>query len=223
MSLPRFQDYASPPPHLTFSTNHFGSLTIASATELSYPTIALIGSVVSATFSDEIPGSGSATVITPNEVIPTYSDLTNITASIEDAFLNGMRSVIVKFRYIGLKICLELIWNCSNFLPAIEAYQHLLTHLQSLTFNLGPALKTLEDLLITSKIQGFFVSDFELYKLKCLLGESWLEEDVFNALLEFSYFYKAYHTLTTSPKPPLPDLMQLWPMEVPQQSTHQKL
>lgn len=51
---------------------------------------------------------------------------------------------------------------------------------------------------VTSKIQGFFVSDFELYKLSTLLGESWLEEDVFNALLEFSYFYKAYDGLLHS-------------------------
>lgn len=37
------------------------------------------------------------------------------------------------------------------------------------------------------------MSDFQLDKLGCLLGESWLEEDVFNALLEFSYFHNAHN------------------------------
>jgi hypothetical protein len=66
-----------------------------------------------------------------------------------------------------------------------------LTHIQSDSFNLGPAFETFRNSLVTSKIQGFCVSDFQLDKLGCLLGESWLEEDVFNSLLEFSYFRKA--------------------------------
>ncbi|KAF8896904.1 hypothetical protein CPB84DRAFT_1641934, partial [Gymnopilus junonius] len=199
-----FRDYASPPPHLAFSSDFFRSLSIAKAAELTYPTIAPVGSVYSANFSDDIPVSGSATVITPNEVIPNYCDLKDVTVRIEDAFKNGMRSALVKFRHLGVEYVykyhfskLELIWNCTNFLPAIEAYGHLLTHLRSSTFDLGPALKTFKDSLITSKIQGFFSSNFELYKLQCLLGESWLEEDVFNILLEFSYFYRAHHMLTT--------------------------
>lgn len=68
-----------------------------------------------------------------------------------------------------------------------------MTHIQSDSFNLGPALETFKNSLITSKIQGLCVSDFQLDKLGCLLGESWLEEDVFNSLLEFSYFRKAHY------------------------------
>jgi hypothetical protein len=52
---------------------------------------------------------------------------------------------------------------------------------------------TFQNSLVTSKIQGFCVSDFQLDKLGCFLGESWLEEDVFNSLLEFSYFRKAHY------------------------------
>ena len=70
-------------------------------------------------------------------------------------------------------------------------------HIQSDSFNLGPALVTFQNSLVISKIQGFCVSDFQLDKLGCLLGESWLEEDVFNSLLEFSYFQKAHYIQRT--------------------------
>jgi hypothetical protein len=76
-----------------------------------------------------------------------------------------------------------------------------LTHIQSDSFNLGPALETFQNSLVTSKIQGFCVSDFQLDKLGCLLGESWLEEDVFNSLLEFSYFRKAHHIRSSTDDP----------------------
>lgn len=40
---------------------------------------------------------------------------------------------------------------------------------------------------IQSSIYGFSVTRFPLWKLVCLLGETWLEEDVVNALLELLY------------------------------------
>ena len=74
-------------------------------------------------------------------------------------------------------------------------------HIQSDSFNLGPAFETFKNSLINSKIQGFCVSDFQLDKLGCLLGESWLEEDVFNSLLEFSYFRKAHYIQSSTDDP----------------------
>ena len=76
-----------------------------------------------------------------------------------------------------------------------------MTHIQSDSFNLGPALETFKNSLITSKIQGFCVSDYQLDKLGCLLGELWLEEDVFNSLLEFSYFRKAHYIQSSTDDP----------------------
>lgn len=76
-----------------------------------------------------------------------------------------------------------------------------MTHIQSDSFNLGPAFETFKNSLINSKIQGFCVSDFQLDKLGCLLGESWLEEDVFNSLLEFSYFRKAHYIQSSTDDP----------------------
>ncbi|KAF8952817.1 hypothetical protein BDZ97DRAFT_1644347, partial [Flammula alnicola] len=196
-----FRSYASPPPHLAFSADFFQSLTIAQAAEHSYPSIAPIGSVLSTSFSQNIPLSAAATVIRPGEVIPNYNDLNTITSNIEDEYRKGFRSAEVKFRHKGLEYSvvyhfskLELIRQCTNYEPAVNAYRHLLAHLHSEHFNLGPALTTFQDSLVTARIQGFCVSHFRLDKLGCLLGESWLEEDVFNVLLELAYFRKAYHT-----------------------------
>ncbi|KDR79618.1 hypothetical protein GALMADRAFT_46580, partial [Galerina marginata CBS 339.88] len=200
MALQTFRSYASPPPHLAYSSSFFNDLTIAQATERSYPIIAPIGSVISARFLPEIPLSAAATVIVPGEVIPSYNDLIALTSDIEKAYKEGSRSAEVKFRYNGREKCVvyhfskfELIRNCSNYEPAITTYRHLLRHIQSDSFNLRLAsIETFRNSLVTSKIQGFCVANFQLYKLGCLLGESWLEEDVFNALLEFSYFRKAH-------------------------------
>ncbi|KIJ97608.1 hypothetical protein K443DRAFT_67833, partial [Laccaria amethystina LaAM-08-1] len=190
--------YMSPLPHLAFSSSFFNNLTIAQAAEYLYPIIAAVGSVSSARFLPEVPFSAAATVIIPGEVIPNYSDLKTLTIGIEEAYTAGSRSAEVKFRYNGIEKCmvyhfskLELIRTCSNYEPAIITYRHLLTHIQLGPFNLGSAFDTFRNSSVTSKIQGFCVSDFQLDKLGCLLGESWLEEDVFNALLEFSYFHNA--------------------------------
>lgn len=106
VALPTFRSYASPPPHLAFSLSFFNVLTIAQATERSYPIIAPIGSVSSAKFLPEIPLSAAATVIIPGEVIPNYNDLKILTSSIEKAYKEGSRSAEVKFQYNGIEKCI---------------------------------------------------------------------------------------------------------------------
>ena len=44
---------------------------------------------------------------------------------------------------------------------------------------------------ISAPIQGFFVTDFPLWKFAYLLDETWIEEDVMNALAELAYFVRA--------------------------------
>ncbi|KAF8815066.1 hypothetical protein BYT27DRAFT_7062223, partial [Phlegmacium glaucopus] len=85
---------------------------------------------------------------------------------------------------------INLIRNISNYLPAIQEYRHLLTHLESPQFRaLGPALEAFRNQSFRARLQGFFVTaDCPLYKLGCLLGEKWLEEDIFNTLTELTYF-----------------------------------
>lgn len=100
-ALAPFRDYASPFPHLMYSSSFFHGLAISEAIELSYPSIAPVGSVFSAVFSDEVPRSAAATVMMPGEVIPHYSDLRTITADLEDEYKRGRRSVAVEFKYMG--------------------------------------------------------------------------------------------------------------------------
>ena len=92
MAVPTFRSYASPPPHLAFSSSFFNYLTIAQAGERSYPLIAPIGSVISAKFLAEIPLSAAASVIIPSEVIPNYKDLKTLTSTFEEACKEGSRS-----------------------------------------------------------------------------------------------------------------------------------
>lgn len=106
MALPNFRSYASPFPHLAFSSSFFNNLTIAQAAGYSYPIIAPIGSVSSARFLPEVPFSAAATVIIPGEVIPNYGDLKTLTFNIEKAYTAGSRSAEVKFRYNGMEKCM---------------------------------------------------------------------------------------------------------------------
>lgn len=47
--------------------------------------------------------------------------------------------------------------------------------------------------------QGFYIADFPLWKLHCLLDENYLEEDVLNAISELLYFRRA--VVSTEPHP----------------------
>ncbi|KAJ3516162.1 hypothetical protein NLJ89_g1290 [Agrocybe chaxingu] len=154
----------------------------------------------------QIPATASATVISPGEVVPSYGDLLPITAEMEDAYKKGMNSALITFQHDGEEYefmyhfsKINLIREISNHQPAVQAYRHLLTHLQSRQFSLGPALEAFQNSSCTSRIQGFNIADFEMSKLECLLGENWLEEDVFNALLELAYFRQATKAIPASP------------------------
>jgi hypothetical protein len=48
-------------------------------------------------------------------------------------------------------------------------------------------------------IFGFYVADFPLWKLGCLLNEDWLHEDVVNALAELLYFTEAAKSTSGTP------------------------
>ena len=41
---------------------------------------------------------------------------------------------------------------------------------------------------IFGKAQGFYVAEFPLWQLGCLLQENWLEEDILNCMAELLYF-----------------------------------
>jgi len=98
-----FQRYVSPLPQRAFTQEHFSTLSVQQALDLSYPSIAPEGSVTSTELLNDVPCSGSATVIMHGEVIPHYKDLLPITSIMEDAFKAGMRSARVEFTFNGMK------------------------------------------------------------------------------------------------------------------------
>ncbi|KAF7359582.1 hypothetical protein MVEN_00681900 [Mycena venus] len=60
-------------------------------------------------------------------------------------------------------------------------------------------LDTFLDLPICAPIFGFYVTEFPLWKLSCLLGEEWLHEDILNALTELLYFSLAANSPSGAP------------------------
>lgn len=70
-------------------------------------------------------------------------------------------------------------------------YCRLLDHLKSPHFQFGEALESFLRAPFFTRLKGLFISDIPLNQLACLLGETWLEEDVFNAMSELTYFRHA--------------------------------
>lgn len=60
--------------------------------------------------------------------------------------------------------------------------------IQPLFHYLQAAIQTFENSSVTSTVKGFHITNFPLYKLGCLLDENWLDEDVFNGMVELFYF-----------------------------------
>jgi hypothetical protein len=76
----------------------------------------------------------------------------------------------------------------NNHAKPVELARQLTGHFLACN-HLSPAIcQVFEDQVITRPISGLTVTNFPLWKLGCLLGENWLEEDVANALSELLYF-----------------------------------
>jgi hypothetical protein len=53
---------------------------------------------------------------------------------------------------------------------------------------------------IEQPVQGLYVTDFPIWKLGCLLGEEWVEEDILNGMAELLYFQCAAAPLENEPE-----------------------
>jgi len=93
---------------------------------------------------------------------------------------------------------IQLIRYCSNHWPAVQAYHRLVYHLETCPEfeNRVALLSMLKQSPFTAKIRGFLVTECPLWKLECLLGERWLVEDIYNALLELCYFSQSSKELS---------------------------
>ena len=90
-----FSKYVTPATLSAFSASDFSSMTFERATELTYPKIAALNSIVSWCYSINIPTSAAGTIIILGDIIPNSVDLLPIFCGMEDAFGEGMRSVVL--------------------------------------------------------------------------------------------------------------------------------
>ncbi|KAJ7801991.1 hypothetical protein B0H14DRAFT_2385922, partial [Mycena olivaceomarginata] len=189
-----FSEYATPAATLKYSPQYFASLTFARVEELDYPTIATSSIIERWCFSSDIPTTAAGTVIRPGEHIPHLQDLYPIVREMEKAFSDGARSVILVLNVDGQRHDFQLHFSkirllvaINNNYPAILGARNVFQHTISNNLLSSTALNNFGGLRIFAPITGFKITDFPLWKLACLLGETWLEEDIVNALLELAY------------------------------------
>ncbi|KAJ7653251.1 hypothetical protein DFH06DRAFT_994401, partial [Mycena polygramma] len=191
-----FSEYATPVPTLKYSPQYFSSLTFARVENLDYPDITTSPSTIERwCFSNDIPTTATGNVIQPGERIPRLQDLLPISRDMERAFTDGARSVDIVLNVGGGQRVntqfhfskIRLLIAVNNNHAAILGAQNLLQHIVDSAL-LSPAdLERFRALHIFGSIFGFQSTQFPLWQLACLLGETWLEEDVVNALLELLY------------------------------------
>jgi len=94
---------------------------------------------------------------------------------------------------------IRLIILICNHKKHVESAQDLIFHLSSNHFlDITSAVAELGRMPILSTIRGLSTNDVPLWRLATLLGERWMDEDVFNAIVELSYFK---HQATVSALP----------------------
>ncbi|KAJ7785370.1 hypothetical protein DFH07DRAFT_726414 [Mycena maculata] len=196
-----FFEYVSPPSSLKYSPSYFTSLTFLRAASLDYPSIASTSIIEHWCFSNEVPTTASGTLIQPGELIPRVQDLLPISREMQQAFAAGYRSVDVVLNHAGHRtgLCyhfskIRLLIAINNHHAAVLAAGALYQHVITSNLLSSADAERFGNSRITTPISGFQVTDFPLWKLGCLLGEAWLEEDVVNALLELLYFHNAMNS-----------------------------
>ncbi|KAJ7784245.1 hypothetical protein B0H16DRAFT_1296065 [Mycena metata] len=200
-------EYATPAPTLKFSPQYFTALTFTHTASLEYPRIATSRIIEGWSFNANVPATASGTLVQPGEYIPYLQDLLPISRKMEPAFAIGMRSVdiilvidgqrtVVQYHFSKIRLLIAI----NNNQGAVSAGRSLVNHIVANNILSPPDLERFHDLPILSPIYGFQSARFPLWKIGCLLGETWLEEDVLNTLLELVYLQE---TMVCTSDPPL--------------------
>ncbi|KAK7036889.1 hypothetical protein R3P38DRAFT_2770949 [Favolaschia claudopus] len=171
-----FSEYATPVATLKYSPQYFAALTFLRVQELDYPEIATSSIVKSWFFTNDIPSTAVGTVIQPGELIPFIEDVLPISRAMAAAFAAAVP-------YLN-QLQIRLFIAINNHFRAIAAARQLYLHIVATTLLSRVDIQFFGELRIFDSISGFDITRFPLWKLSCLLGETWLEEDVLNALLE---------------------------------------
>lgn len=96
--MSEYWKFSSPKPHAAYSTEYFQRLTFNRACELTFPTIAPQNFILEWTFAEVVPSNAAGTIIRPNDIIPSSTDLLPITRDMESEYQRGSRSVLIKYR-----------------------------------------------------------------------------------------------------------------------------
>ncbi|PPR08003.1 hypothetical protein CVT24_003754 [Panaeolus cyanescens] len=192
------------PAYPRFSERYFQTLSIADLAEMDdYPIIANKGSLQPDWgFEDmeQVLSDGfkhKATVLDAREVIPHIDDLRLITKSMEHALKSGFAGVRLRIFYEGKDI--ECLYHFSKIelIKAVNNYHFAKIHLERLLHHLHSILPPSSLALLhqfrrsrfLDKISGLISAKFcPIWKLVMLLDETWIEDDIMNALLELEYF-----------------------------------
>ncbi|KAJ7431673.1 hypothetical protein B0H11DRAFT_1667258, partial [Mycena galericulata] len=190
--------YSTPLPTTKFSAYYFTELTFQTASQLEYPSIYAPKTTSGWTFTNEVPSDISSHLVVAQEVIPHIDDLTPILKEMEAAYHRGSRSVVVTLTIPGATVNsiysfakIQTLKFINNNKAAVQSARALVEYFSSTSVLTKPLLDQFIAHRIHSKIFGFHVTNFPLWKLSCLLGEEWLHEDVLNALSELLYFSTA--------------------------------
>ncbi|PPQ81028.1 hypothetical protein CVT26_002883 [Gymnopilus dilepis] len=190
-----YDQFSTPSSTALYSEAFFASLTFAQVENILYPHIGLPTLVKEWRFCAETQASGRATLVLPNESVPPISALQPILQSMEQAYADGMRSVMIVYSdpilgpsenfYHFSKIRLFKLVN--NHAGHVQSARELLRYIERQTLLPPSLLELFKSSRILAPIEGLWTSCVPLYKLWDFLDENWLEEDILNALSELCY------------------------------------
>ncbi|KAJ7939416.1 hypothetical protein B0H13DRAFT_1850712 [Mycena leptocephala] len=189
-----FSTYAAPSHLNKFSARYFDSLTFHECVEIvttaavTYdrllPIILPPNHLLSFRFDTQVPTAEDEIAVGEAENIPHISDLLAVTRAVESAYTDRhARSVWLTMTFNG-KTCtacyhfskLRLVINICNNFPHIKQAAALLLHFRTSAI-LDPSwINAFGTNRIHEPVQGFQVSRYPLYKLACLLNETWIED-----------------------------------------------
>ncbi|TEB27298.1 hypothetical protein FA13DRAFT_1634723, partial [Coprinellus micaceus] len=188
-----------PPPTERFSKQFFQNISIGHLVDLrNYPSIAAESSLKTWQWSKSVPHSDIGTSVVPNEVVPNSRDLSRAYNGMGRAWIRGARSALVEFYHEGLEYKyvysfakLSLIKLVNEYAGPRKDLGKLLEYLSApLIEQLGfrSVVDEFRRCSFLEGLSGFAITRCPIYKLPCLLGEQWIDQDILDPLIEMEYF-----------------------------------
>ncbi|KAJ7859984.1 hypothetical protein B0H14DRAFT_2350869 [Mycena olivaceomarginata] len=193
-----FASYSTAHPSTRFSVADLGALTISQAFSLvrgnSLPHILPKNSIKAWVFDKHVPDTVADITLVAGEGIPCAEDMYPIAESMESAYNDGARSVVLELpnglvQYHLSKI--RLVINVNNQASNLAAAADILDRVESSGLLLPEFIEELKGIKFSEPLAGYHVTHIPLYSIGCLLHERWASEDVLNARAELTYFHRA--------------------------------